>query len=212
MQQTKSYWRVVAVAGVLGMAVATACTVTTSTDDSVAGTGNISGATSSTAGATSTAGTGGTSGSSGSTSVAGSTGTAGGGALTPFQCDPATGDGGAGTPSSCEPTTSNKCSTCISTSCCTELSLCYATNPGNECGYGGPNGDGTGEFSCTQACIIAATADGGVVDSETLGTCAANCATPRDTSGTACMAHIGEQTNNLITCVNENCQTDCFGG
>jgi len=220
MQRTRSYWQVVAVAGVLGTLIATACTVTTSTDDSTGGTTSFAG-TSSTAGTTSsTAGTGGVAagGSAGSTSIAGTTsvggtgGTGGTAGLTSFQCDPATGNSDVGTPSSCMPTVTNSCSTCIQTSCCTELGKCYATNPGNQCGYGGPKGDGTGEFSCVQACVIAATADGGVVDADTLGTCSANCATPTDTSGAHCMQQIGEQTNDLIACVNMNCQADCFGG
>jgi len=219
MQQTRSYWRVVAVAGVLGMAVATACTVTTSTDDSAGGTGAIAGSTSSagttsTAGQTSTAGSGGagTAGSSGSTSSAGTTSTGGAGgtsAATPFQCDEGDGSKIVGTPASCEATAGNKCSECTHDHCCTEFSNCYAVSPGNVCGYGGPMGEG--EIVCTQACIIAATSDGGVADAETITACAMGCVTPKDTQGTSC-GTVGARTSDLVGCLKDNCSTECFGG
>ena len=216
MQQTKSYWLVVAVAGVLGAIVASACTVTTSSDDSSGGTGTIAGTGgTSIAGTTSTGGGGATAtgGSSGSTSIAGttSTGGSGGAATTTFQCDPADGNP-VGTPASCAATAGNGCSTCIAASCCTEFGQCFATSPGNQCGYGGPKGDGQGEFICAQACIQTATSDGGVLDASTIETCANGCVTPKDSANKTCEMHVGQQTNDLIACVNMNCQAECFGG
>jgi hypothetical protein len=222
MQQTKSYWLVVAVAGVVGAIVASACTVTTSSDDSSGGTGTIAGTGgTSIAGTTSTGGGGttATGGSSGSTSIGGTTSTGGSGgaaATTTFQCDPADGNP-VGTPSSCAATAGNGCSECIAGTagkmgCCAQFSACFATSPGNQCGYGGPNGDGKGEFVCVQACIQAATSDGGVLDDTTIGTCAGNCATPKDSMNQSCEQHVGQQTSDLVDCVNTNCQAECFGG
>jgi hypothetical protein len=120
-----------------------------------------------------------------------------------------------GTPSSCAATAGNTCSQCIGTAgakgCCAQFGACFATNPGNQCGYGGPKGEG--EFFCVQACIQAATSDGGVLDATTIGDCASQCTTPKDSANKACeSSHVGQQTSDLIDCVNMNCQSECFGG
>jgi hypothetical protein len=209
MQQTKSYWRIVAVAGVVGACLASACVVTTSTDDGSGGATSTAGTGTSAAGSPSAgASAGGTAGISGSSSVAGAS--SGGSATASFECDP---DGGAvvGTSVSCMTGATNECSKCVATSCCAEFGACYAKSPGNQCGYGGPTNDGQGEFSCIQACAIAATSDGGVLDDSALETCANGCVTPTDSSGAACSAAIGIQTNDLVGCVNTNCSSPCFG-
>jgi hypothetical protein len=214
MQQTKSYWYVVAVAGVVGAFVASACVVTTSTDAGGAGgTETFAGSTGTTGGTNSLGGPGGTAGISGSTAVAGSTSVAGtsGAGPTPFQCDPADGKP-VGPPASCAATVGNTCSECTAAHCCTEYSDCYATNPGNQCGYGGPTGDNSGEIMCIQACVIAATSDGGVADDTTIATCTNNCVTPKDSANVTCSAVIGQQTNDLVACLNTSCQAECFGG
>jgi hypothetical protein len=217
MQQTKSYWRMVAVAGVVGAFVASACVVTTSSDAGGAGgTETFAGSTGTTGGTTSAGATsGGSNGISGSTNIAGTNSVAGSGGaapiVTPFQCDPANGKP-FGTRASCAATAGNTCSECTAAHCCTEFSDCYATNPGNQCGYGGPTGDNSGEITCIQACIIAATNDGGVADDMTIGTCTNNCVTPKDSAGVGCGVVIGSQTSTLVDCLNHNCQPECFGG
>src|SRR6188768_781223 len=134
MQQTKSYWRLLAVTGVVSAFIASACVVTTDDDDGSAGAGG-SGTAGASAGApaagTGTAGTG-----TAGTGTAGSP--AGGAGSTPFQCD--TGESGApGTPNSCVPSdSSDPCQKCIQDSCCDLYEFCYATDPGNQCGWGGP--------------------------------------------------------------------------
>ena len=217
MQQTKSYWRVVAVAGVVGAFAASACVVTTSTDDNTAGSSGTgatsSGGSSTTGGTSSTGGTTSAGGSSGSTSMGGTSsgGTGGTGpAVTPFQCDPPDGKP-VGTPAVCA-STGNACTVCTFTNCKTDCGNCFATSPGNQCGYGGPNGDNKGEFACIQQCVIDATSDGGVPDDTTVGTCTNGCVTPKDSSGTACSAVIGAQTSDFVGCLRQFCQQDCFGG
>lgn len=219
MQQTKSYWRLVIVTGVVSAFVAGACTVTTSTDvdddDNSAGTsaGGAATAGAATAGAaTAGAGTAGT-------ATAGTAGAEGGAGPVPFQCDPP-GDGGAvGNPNSCAPIDPNdECQKCVQAKCCAEYGACYATDPGNQCGWGGPaklpsGADYPGgEALCTQLCIQDGVAESGVApDAELIGTCGAGCATAKDTAGKTCEQHVGLQTNDLIGCLNENCSKVCFG-
>jgi hypothetical protein len=117
-----------------------------------------------------------------------------------------------GTPASCAAVADNTCSTCTAAHCCTEFANCYATAPGNQCGYGGPTGDGSGEIACIQACIIASTSDGGVLDDSTIETCASGCVTPKDSNNVNCSATIGAQTNDLVACLHDSCSTECFGG
>ncbi|MEI9951435.1 MAG: hypothetical protein WDO74_21280 [Pseudomonadota bacterium] len=216
MQQTKSYWRLVAVASVVSAFVASACVVTTSTDDDdddTAGTGGT---------ATAGAGSGGkagaaTAGSGGS--QAGSGGSVGGTGPVPFQCDP---DDGlpVGTPNSCTPDDpTNDCQKCIQSKCCTEYEECYATDPGNQCGWGGPpklpSGEAYpgGEALCVQLCIQDGVKESGTEpDAELKGTCASNCATTGSNGATKeCGSSIGFQTNDLIACLSDNCSKVCFG-
>ncbi|MEO7032812.1 MAG: hypothetical protein ABI548_03195 [Polyangiaceae bacterium] len=203
MQQTKSYWRLALVAGVVSAFVGAACTVTTNSGDGVgdAGEGNIAG--SSGAGTAGTAGTG----------TAGTAGVGEGGAgATPYSCD--SGDAGAtGTPdaNACEMTTGQgDCDKCVRTSCCTEYSACYATDPGNQCGYGGPNNDG--EFVFYQSCLLDAIAKNGSLQDSDAETCANSSATSKDLMGSQdCGSVLGTATSELIACVAQNCNTACYG-
>ena len=205
MQQTRSYWRVVAALGVVGAFVASACVVTTSTDG---GTSGDAGETNTTAGSTSAGGA-----SAGTTSTAGTT-SSGGDQPTDYQCD--SGDAGAppGTPSTCAPDDAHKtdsCALCVQSSCCAEYSACFATDPGNQCGWGGPN-DGS-EILCFQQCVKDAITAGGVYDADTVTMCSGQCATSTDNHSTHdCGQLPGIQTNALISCLHDNCSVECFGG
>ena len=212
MQKTKSYLAVVLAAGVVSAFVGAACTVTTSTDagGGDAGEGNSSG--SSTAGASGS----GTAGASGSGTAGGSTAGAGGTAGTSFSCDPAEA-GATGTPdaNACEMTAGqNDCDKCVRTKCCTEYSNCYATGPGNQCGYGGPKDEG--EFVCSQGCLVDVFTAHGSVNNDDKGMCAANCATnPTSMGSQDCGPVLGNATNDLIACVGDTtngCATECYGG
>jgi hypothetical protein len=205
MQQTKSYWRVLGAAGVLGAFVASACVVTSSSDNNTAGSSNSSGA-----GGSTTAGGGTTSGAGATTAGASNGGSGGISTSVPFECDPPPGGAGPlGTPNTC-PGTGNVCSACIQNNCCTEYAECYATDPGNQCGWGGPQD--AGEFPCMKDCLEANVQKGGVSDDEAVGTCASSCATTKaNLASQECML-IGDQTSDLIACVNGKCQTECFGG
>ena len=219
MQQTKSYWRLVAVAGVVSAFVGVACTVTTSTGDGFSGNdaGGASG--SGTAGASAGMATGSAgkagAGSAGAGTAGAANAGAGGAAATPFSCD--LGDGGTqgeGIEGVCTLDAAekkDKCAVCLKTTCCTEFSECYAVNPGNECGWGGPKGEG--EFVCYRACLTDVAMKNGAVETGDRLACAANCQTPKDTSGMSCMEAIGTATNSLIRCVmNQGCNSDCYGG
>ena len=222
MQQTKSYWRLVAVAGVVSAFIGVACTVTTSTDDSGFSGHDAGGASGSgTAGASAGMATGGAGKAGAGTAGAGTAGAAtagsGGAPATPFACD--LGDGGtqgeaiAGACTLDAAEKKDKCAVCLKTKCCTEFSECYAVSPGNECGWGGPKGDGEGEFVCYRACLTDIAMKNGAVETSDRGTCAAKCQTPKDTSGAACMQAIGNATSALIGCVmDQGCNVDCYGG
>jgi hypothetical protein len=213
MQQTKSYWRLVAVAGVVGACLASACVVTTSTDGnglggdtSTAGVGTTPGGS---AGATSA---GGSAGSAGATAAAGTGGgaPAGGTGAVTVACD--MGEAGAmtGTPAAtCNATAGNACSACLQTTCCAEVEACNGTNPNNQCAFGGP--DGTGEFNCVTACMKMAFATNGNVElPDDLPTCGGKCSTD------ACGTVIGTSTSILVGCAHGDditpspCRDKCF--
>ncbi len=210
MQQTKSYWRVVLVAGVVSAFLGAACTVTTSTDDGTgdAGEGSIAG--SATAGTSGSA----TAGSSGSGTAGGSSAGSGGTGGTSFICDPAAA-GATGTPdmNACEMTADQTdCDKCVRTKCCTEYATCYATDPGNQCGYGGPKDNG--EFFCYQGCLVDAFTANGSITADDKGMCAANCGTSLDSMGSKdCGTVLGTATNDLIGCISDQgCEAECYGG
>jgi len=218
MQQTKSYWRVVLVAGVVSAFVGAACTVTTSTDDGGnlgdAGDGNVAGSPG-TAGAAGSGHAGSSAaGSSGAGTAGSATAGSGGAAATPFVCDPAEA-GATGNPdaNACEMVAGqNDCDKCVRSKCCTEYANCYATDPGNQCGYGGPNNDG--EFFCYNSCLVDVFNKNGSIEDKDKGTCAANCATSKSLMGSQeCGSVLGTATNELIGCVvDKGCEMDCYGG
>ena len=212
MQQTKSYWRLVAALGVVSAFVASACVVTTSTDDDDNGGSGGSGAKAgSTTGGSSTGGS-----SSGGTATGGSAtggnGTAG--SAPTYTCDDPNSEGGApGDGGGCEPSDStDECQVCIQQKCCAEYSACIATDPNNQCGFGGPalvNGqpnDG-GELLCMHECLKKAVKTSMIsATAEDIGTCANECLTP------SCkMATVGFQTSDVIGCINNNCSMKCWG-
>jgi hypothetical protein len=215
MQQTKSYWRLATLATVAGAAMAfvgSACTVTTSTDNGGSAGDFFAGAPG--AGATQTAGAAGasTAGAAGAAVTAG----AGGAAATPYECDVSP-DAPAGMPlPSCAPDASDPtdvCAVCIEASCCAQFEACYAYNPGDQCGYGGP-GD-MGEISCVQQCIQDGVKTNGVFDDTLVGTCGAKCTTqkpPNGSSSKECGQVIGYRTSELVDCMTAHCQTQCYGG
>ena len=212
MQQTKSYWRLVAVAGVVSAFVASACVVTTDDpDDSKGGSGG-SGATAGHATSGGSSSTAGSSTAGGSTSHGGS-GTAGSGTDDSVTCDDQTSAGGApGEGSSCEPADpKDECQVCIQKNCCEEYGACNATTPNNQCGYGGPLVDGKyqagGELFCMHECLIDLVAKSMIsATEEDIRTCAGKCTTDMcDTSS------VGFQTSDIIGCMNANCSMDCWG-
>ncbi|HYQ29069.1 MAG TPA: hypothetical protein VER04_17685 [Polyangiaceae bacterium] len=221
MQQTKSYWRLVALTGIVSAFIASACVVTTSTDDDTnnAGAGGAGTAGAATAGAHS-AGANTAGANTAGSSAAGMAGSAQGGAgPVSFQCDP--GEGGAqGTPNSCEPVDANDvCQKCTQQKCCAEYSACYATDPGNQCGWGGPaKVDGAdnegGELYCMLVCLQKAAQDSGTEpDDSQVQTCANNCATTVSNGATKeCGSVIGVQTSDTVACLRDNCSTECIVG
>lgn len=219
MQQTKSYWRLVAVTGVVSAFIASACVVTTSTDDD---TDNGGAAGAGTAGSAGKAGAGTAGSSAAGSSAAGSAGAAGspqgGAGPVPFQCDP--GEGGAvGTPNSCAPVdVDDVCQKCVQAKCCAEFEACYATDPGNQCGWGGPATiDGAenkgGELLCVQACLQKAVEQSGTApDDSQVQTCGNNCATTLSNGATKeCGSVLGIQTSDAVGCLLANCSPQCFG-
>jgi len=220
MQQTKSYWRLVAVAGVVSAFVASACVVTTTTDDDdgSAGSGGSGTAGAGTAGKAG-AGTAGAGTAGAGTAGAGTAGApAGGAGPVPFQCDPAEG-GAVGTPNSCAAADPNDdCQKCVQAKCCSEYEACYATDPGNQCGWGGPlkiDGDPNegGEALCIQLCLQKVVTDSGAAPEDSdVGTCANSCATsPGNGASKDCGSIIGLQTSDLVECLRRDCSVVCFG-
>jgi len=216
MQQTRSYWRLVAVAGVVSAFIASACVVTT-TDDNTAGAAGTGTAGAGTAGAgTAGAGTAGSGTAGAGTAGSNTAGTAGAPA-TSFECD--TDDGELqGTPTSCTPMDAqDACQTCIQSKCCDQFSACYAEGPRDQCGWGGPPvslGQATvGEIACAQVWLKKAVTDSGtaVTDAD-VQVAANNCATsPSNGAVKDCKGVIGVRTSDAIACLRDNCGLPCFG-
>lgn len=215
----KTAWlKLLASATVITLA-ATACKVEVSDGDDDTGgrssTGGKSSGGATTGGVRTTGGmsTGGTVSTGGRVSTGGTTmtgGTNSTGGVEPVACD---GKGKASTPlDSCEFMEADltgplgACLTCISkaSTCCPILKACYGDNPLNQCGYGGPT-DSDNEFLCYQECLVdRAKAAGGFYDPDRdPPDCAGRCATP------GCGA-IGDATSELIGCMHENCEDECF--
>ncbi len=181
------------------------------TGGSTGGTGGSTGGTGGSTGGT--AGTGGSAGGTGgSTGGTDTSGTGGSSGDTTATCDPD--DGSAvGTPyPNCEPQDAqDDCEACIQTSCCEESKNCYATEPFNVCGWGGPPSDDAsaplaGEIACYRDCLTSYVNDNGVCDSDGVSGCATMCATPM------CGGNlVGGATSDLAACMQTNCSKDCFG-
>jgi hypothetical protein len=221
----KTAWLNLLAAGLVGAVTASACVIKSDDDDDGEGGrtstgGRASGGTSTGGKATGGSGTGGaTSGgqsSTGGASTGGSKATGGttstGGSSTAVFCDPDSGNPLSTPASSCEFAAEDltgplgPCLTCLSkaSSCCKELKDCYGDDPNNQCGWGGPN-PGETEYLCYQDCLVTrAEAGGGAYDPDSdPDECAGLCVTP------AC-GTIGNYTNDLIVCMHDNCEDECF--
>ena len=217
-------WKYGILLGLVGVALASGCVVKSSDDDGAAGEGGESGSSSGGKGGSS-GGKGGSSGtvtggSSGS-ATGGSAGSATGGASgsatggssgmqTDHECDPASGEL-VNTPyPDCEPTDPqdpDPCEVCIEANCCAESRVCYGFDPGNVCGWGGidldNNGELDGEITCFVACARAYVEENGAYDMMAQDECSTECAT--DGCG-----QIGNATNEMIICIQEDCEEECF--
>lgn len=195
--------------------IGTACTITTTDDDTVGGSTGFGGAAgsggSNTSGGVTAKGgasSGGTAGSAaGGASSGGSAGSGTGGSSEPqVQCDTETKTAGTPAPS-CEFRTedSTPCHECLAKnpSCCTAVKQCFGTSPENQCGYGGPIG-GDSEFVCFETCVRAKVIANGTYSDDDVDTCAASCVTPE------CGAAVGNATNDLIICMLGDCEAECF--
>ena len=227
MQHSKSYLWLVAVAGALGAAGLSACVVTTGTDvggfggdfGSFAGAATMGGGGAAAAGGPSAgAPSAGAPAGGAATAGGGAGGAAAGSAGAPDTSKAPACDSGltpAGTPlTACVPDVADDCTKCIKTNCCMQYEGCFATNPGNVCGYGGPNGKG--EFACYRSCLQGISMmSGGVIAPSDQEMCANNCGTTLDLKGPIeCGdSSIGLAANDLILCVAEHaCNSACYGG
>jgi hypothetical protein len=164
---------------------------------------------------------GGTSGSSGTSSATGGMATAGksgaggttggtngGGSGTDAVCDPADGALDDTLYPNCEPRdASDPCELCIESSCCEESKVCYGYDPGNVCGWGGPTSgaySGMSEFDCYVLCVRNYVDEFGAYDESADDLCVPACTTP------GC-GLIGNATQDLVVCLDENCNDECFG-
>jgi hypothetical protein len=182
------------------------------TGGSTGGTGGSTGGTAATGGTT--GGTGDTTGGTGGTDspgTGGSNGGTGGDDTTPT-CDPADGSM-VGTPyPDCEPQDADDdCEACIQTSCCEESMNCYATDPFNVCGWGGPPSSDpslplAGEIACYRDCLTNYVNENGVCDPDGISGCAEMCATPMCGGD-----FVGGATSDLAACMQTHCSKDCFG-
>jgi hypothetical protein len=212
--------------GLVGFSLATGCVVSGDDDDddtggggeagdssggtSTGGTSGKGGSSGSSTGGSSTGGstggstTGGTGGSTGGSTTGGSSGT--GGMDTDPECDPDQGELMNTAYPDCEPRdTDDACELCIQANCCEESRVCYGYSPGNVCGWGGPtSGDyaGMSELDCYISCAQDYVDENGVYDEGAQEACAA-CATP------GC-GPIGNATNEMIVCMQDHCEDDCF--
>lgn len=191
--------------------IGTACTITTTDDDTDGGAtgfgGKASGGAATSGGSTAKGGasSGGTAGSgAGGASSGGSAAGGVGGAPDPVMCD--VGLEPTGTPAqSCvfDVPDNTPCHECLAkdADCCAAIKECYGTGPRNQCAYGGP--DGGSEFTCIEACIRQKVLNTGSYSNDDEDVCVNACATP------AC-GLIGNATNLILGCMHANCETECF--
>lgn len=192
--------------GMVGGLVATSCVITSDDDDDDDGFGD--------AGETSTGGrtpTGGRT--SGGTNTGGASGGTTGGTSTGGAA-PSGGMGGEGgapvdvceaetTPlDTCEFEDADECASCLSESCCDEVSACYGTDPEDVCGYGlSGEADENSEFECTRSCLAEIVAEGNFVIDDDIDDCLAQCMKCTLPSLT---------TTSLVACMNDNCPDECY--
>jgi hypothetical protein len=143
----------------------------------------------------------------GGTSNSGGTGGTSGASGNAPMCDPATGELENTPYPTCAPRSStDPCELCIEASCCTESKTCYGYNPGNVCGWGGPTSGtygGLGEIDCYVQCAREYVSATGYYDDGVATACVPACTTP------GC-GLIGNATQDLVVCLENNCETECF--
>jgi hypothetical protein len=108
----------------------------------------------------------------------------------------------------CEPRDANNaCELCIQANCCTESKVCYGFDPGNVCGWGGPTKGpyaGLSEIDCYVHCASDYVAENLTYDDSAADVCMPACTT------SACGV-FGSATQDLVACLNQNCESVCFG-
>jgi hypothetical protein len=198
--------------GLVGFSLATGCVVKSDDDDDDdlgeagdSGGGTSSGGSSGRGGsATGGSATGGSS--TGGSSTGGSsgsgTGGTGGNMDTDPECDPDQGELDNTPYPNCTATAGNECEECIQESCCELSRVCYGYDPGNVCGWGGP--DGEGEIACYIDCIAMYYEENAVYDDDGRDLCTTMCTTQM-------CGLIGNDTQNMVECVDTNCQPECYG-
>jgi hypothetical protein len=173
-----------------------------SAGSSAAGTGGTTGG---------SAGTGGT----GGTSDAGMAGAGDTGNEPVATCDPADGMLDSTPFPNCDADPEDDdCQICIQESCCEESMNCYATEPYNVCGWGGPTeGDYAkmNEIGCFTKCLEDATAANEMTcTADDADSCAVECATPMCFEDAGAFPLIGTATNELAACMQDKCADPCF--
>ena len=202
--------------GMVGFSLASGCVVKSDDDDdggagegaggeetggSSSGGSSTGGRGGSATGGTSTGGTstGGTS--TGGTSTGGTSTGGTGGMETDPECDPDTGELDNTYFPNCTATAGNPCEECIEENCCEESQICYGYNPGNVCGWGGPDGDG--EITCYIDCAQEYVMLNGIYDEGAVDECTAACTTEM-------CGQIGNATQDLVVCLQDNCEEACW--
>jgi hypothetical protein len=143
----------------------------------------------------------------GSNSATGGTGGTSGTGGVEAVCDPATGELDNTPYPDCEPRDpSDPCELCIEANCCEETRVCFGYEPGNVCGWGGPSSGthgGMNEIDCFTACVRDYVAVNGVYDDAADDLCVPACTT------SSCGV-IGNATQDLVVCMQDNCEDECF--
>ena len=213
------------VVGMVGFALASGCVVKSDDDDGgEGGEGAESASGGESTGGSSTGGRGGSSTGGSATGGSATGGSATGGSATGGSATGGSATGGSATGGSggmdtdpeCDPdmdelvntpypdcmaTAGNPCEACIEANCCAESRVCYGYDPGNVCGWGGPDGDG--EITCYIACAQDYVDANGVFDDDGIDECTTECTT-------AMCGQIGNATQDLAICLQENCEEACW--
>ncbi len=206
MQQTRSYWRWLTVTGVASALFASACVVTTDDPDGDAGS---SGSSAAGAAGAAVAGAGGSTAGAAGAAVAGAGGSTAGTGGVPYVCDDDPTAPGTPNPTCESSGEQSDCTTCVETKCCEEYKECYGTDPGNQCGWGGP--DDKGELACMQLCAQKALMDAGVLGEDEINGCISQCGTRKSKGSTLDCTLIGGSTSSAFTCLKDKCMVECIG-